>query len=173
MHLICLTASITSPVPASPFVLVIAAPSPILLKASPRFVAPQTNGTLKSHLFTWCLSSAGVRTSLSSIKSTPIDSSICASAKWPIRHFAITGIETASIIFMIISGSAILATPPAALMSAGTLSSAMTETAPASSATLACSTVVTSIITPPLSISARPVLTFNVPFSILIITLHL
>src|SRR3954471_10425551 len=51
-------------------------------------------------------------------------------------------------------------------MSAGTRSSAMTAQAPASSATRACSAVVTSMITPPLSISARPVLTRSVPISI-------
>jgi hypothetical protein len=47
-------------------------------------------------------------------------------------------------------------------MSAGTRSSAITAQAPASSAIFACSAVVTSMITPPLSISARPVLTRNV-----------
>ena len=44
------------------------------------------------------------------------------------------------------------ATPPAARMSAGTRSSAITATAPASSAILACSGVTTSMMTPPLSI---------------------
>ena len=43
-------------------------------------------------------------------------------------------------------------TPPAARMSAGILSSAITAQAPAASAILACLGVVTSIITPPLSI---------------------
>ena len=46
-------------------------------------------------------------------------------------------------------------TPPAARMSAGIRSSAMTAHAPACSAILACSGVVTSIITPPLSICAN------------------
>src|SRR5215203_1642055 len=50
-------------------------------------------------------------------------------------------------------------------MSAGTRSSAMTATAPASSAIRAWSAVVTSMITPPLSISASPVLTRSVPTS--------
>ena len=45
--LICLTASTTLPVPASPFVLIIEAPSAILLVASPNPVAPHTNGALK------------------------------------------------------------------------------------------------------------------------------
>ena len=54
-------------------------------------------------------------------------------------------------------------TPPSARMSAGTLSSAMTEVAPASSAILAWSAVTTSMMTPPLSISARPVLRRRVP----------
>src|ERR671924_384682 len=51
------------------------------------------------------------------------------------------------------------ATPPSLRMSAGTRSSAITATAPASSAIRASSAVVTSMITPPLSISARPLLT--------------
>ena len=51
-------------------------------------------------------------------------------------------------------------------MSAGTRSSAITATAPASSAILACSAVTTSMITPPLSISAMPRLTRVVPVTI-------
>src|SRR5919106_2808125 len=81
------------------------------------------------------------------------------------RHFAITGIVTASWISRIFSGSAIRATPPWTRMSAGPGSSAITATAPASSAILACSAVTTSMITPPLSISARPVFTLSVPIS--------
>ena len=57
------------------------------------------------------------------------------------------------------------ATPPSARMSAGTRSSAITAAAPASSAIRACSALTTSMITPPLSISARPALTRNVPVS--------
>src|SRR4051794_1715060 len=72
---------------------------------------------------------------------------------------------TASLISSIFVGSAILATPPAARMSAGTRSSAITAAAPDSSATRACSAVTTSMITPPLSISARPALTRSVPVS--------
>ena len=63
----------------------------------------------------------------------------------------------------IMSGSHIRATPPSLRMSAGTRSRAMTATAPASSAILACSGVTTSMITPPLSISAMPRLTRAVP----------
>ncbi|SKY44584.1 Uncharacterised protein [Mycobacteroides abscessus subsp. abscessus] len=63
----------------------------------------------------------------------------------------------------IMSGSLIRDTPPCARMSAGTRSSAMTATAPASSAIFACSGVTTSMITPPLSISAIPRLTRAVP----------
>ena len=48
-------------------------------------------------------------------------------------------------------------------MSAGTRSSAITATAPASSAILAWSGVTTSMITPPLSISAMPRFTRAVP----------
>src|SRR5215469_11285712 len=70
---------------------------------------------------------------------------------------------TASLIARIRVGSAIRATPPAALMSAGTRSRAITAHAPASSAILACSGVTTSMITPPFSISANPALTVKVP----------
>ena len=55
----CVTALTTSPVPASPLVRIIAAPSAIRRSASPRFVAPQTNGTVKPHLSTWWATSAG------------------------------------------------------------------------------------------------------------------
>ena len=61
------------------------------------------------------------------------------------------------------SGSLIRAIPPCARMSAGTRSSAMTATAPASSAMRACSAVTTSMMTPPLSCSAMPRLTAVVP----------
>ena len=63
----CVTALTMSPVPASPLVRIIAAPSAMRRSASPRFVAPQTNGTVKSHLSTWCSRSAGVSTSDSSM----------------------------------------------------------------------------------------------------------
>src|SRR5919198_3264409 len=122
----CVTALTMSPVPASPLVRIIAAPSEIRRSASPRFVQPH-----------------------------------------------ITGIVTASWISRILSGSAIRATPPSARMSAGTRSSAITATAPASSAIRACSAVVTSMITPPLSISARPLLTRIVPVSAIAMILAL
>jgi hypothetical protein len=48
-----------------------------------------------------------------------------------------TGIVTASMIEAIIAGSLMRATPPAARMSAGTRSRAITATAPASSAIFA------------------------------------
>ena len=54
-------------------------------------------------------------------------------------------------------GEAMRATPPSARICAGTRSSAITAAAPACSAMVACSALVTSMITPPLSISARPV----------------
>lgn len=63
----------------------------------------------------------------------------------------------------IMLGSDIRATPPSLRMSAGTRSSAMTATAPASSAIFACSASTTSMITPPLSCSAMPRLTRAVP----------
>src|SRR5712691_3395789 len=57
------------------------------------------------------------------------------------------------------------ATPPSRRMSAGTRSSAITATAPDASAIFACSALTTSMITPPLSISARPLFTRIVPYS--------
>ena len=61
------TASTMSPVPASPLERIIAAPSPMRRSASPRLVAPHTNGTLNAHLSMWLASSAGVSTSDSSM----------------------------------------------------------------------------------------------------------
>ena len=46
----CLVASETSPVPASPLERIIAAPSAIRRSASPRLVAPHTKGTVKACL---------------------------------------------------------------------------------------------------------------------------
>src|SRR5258706_2781204 len=91
------------------------------------------------------------------MKSTPRGSSPWASAKWPMRTLGTTGIVTAAMISRILMGEAIRATPPSARMSAGTRSSAITATAPASWETRACSALVTSMITPPLSISDNPV----------------
>ena len=84
---------------------------------------------------------------------------------WPMRAFAMTGIVTAVWIDLIIAGSDIRATPPSRRMSAGTRSSAMTAAAPAASAICACSASTTSMMTPPLSISARPALTRKVASS--------
>ena len=61
------TASTMLPVPASPLERIIAAPSPIRRSASPRLVAPQTNGTSNASLSMWLASSAGVSTSDSSM----------------------------------------------------------------------------------------------------------
>src|ERR1700729_938392 len=79
------------------------------------------------------------------------------------RTLAMTGIVTASMIPRINSTPLIRATPPAARMSAGIRSSAITATAPASWAIAACSGVTTSMMTPPLSICASPRLTVAVP----------
>ena len=49
----CVVALETSPVPASPFERIIAAPSVMRRSASPRFVAPHTNGTVNCHLSMW------------------------------------------------------------------------------------------------------------------------
>jgi len=82
---------------------------------------------------------------------------ICASAKWPmaaLRHDRDGNGRHDLSIFL---GEAMRATPPSARICAGTRSSAMTATAPAFSAISACLASVTSMMTPPLSISARPV----------------
>src|SRR5687767_7890613 len=73
--------------------------------------------------------------------------------------------ETASLMPSIMVGSLMRATPPSRRMSDGTRSSAITATAPASSAIFACAGSTTSMITPPLSISARPRFTRVVPVS--------
>src|SRR4029079_5700628 len=83
------------------------------------------------------------------------------------RHLAITGIVTASWMPRIMSGSDMRATPPSRRMSAGTRSRALPPRAPASAAVLACSASTTSMITPPFSISARPLLTRIVPISLM------
>ena len=49
----CVVAFETSPVPASPLERIIAAPSVMRRSASPRFVAPHTNGTVNAHLSMW------------------------------------------------------------------------------------------------------------------------
>src|SRR6267143_274480 len=107
----------------------------------------------------WFSSSAGVSTSLSSIKSTSSASKTSASIKCPMRTLAITGIVTVAMISRITLIDAMRATPPSLRMSEGTRSSAITAQAPAFSAICACSALVTSIITPPLSISAKPTFT--------------
>src|SRR5690242_11140131 len=81
------------------------------------------------------------------------------------RALAMTGMVTASWMPLMRTGSLMRATPPSRRMSAGTRSSAMTAAAPASSAILACVALTTSMITPPLSISAKPALTRNVASS--------
>src|SRR3954452_14902247 len=84
------------------------------------------------------------------------------------RHFAITGMFTVAMISLISLGFAMRATPPVARSIAGTFSRAITATAPDFSATSACATDMTSIMTPPLSISARPVLSRNPEFPLLL-----
>jgi hypothetical protein len=128
----------TSPVPASPLERIIAAPSVMRRSASPRLVAPHTNGTVKPTCRCGWRSRRGEHLGLVDV----VDAELCrtcASTKWPMRALAITGIETASMMPSIMSGSLIRETPPWARMSAGTRSSAMTATAPASSAIFACS----------------------------------
>ena len=79
------------------------------------------------------------------------------------RALAMTGMETAAMMPSIMSGSLIRETPPWARISAGTRSSAMTATAPASSAIRACSGVTNVHDHAHLSISAMPRLTRAVP----------
>lgn len=55
------------PVPASPLERIMQAPSLMRRSASPRLVAPQTNGAVNVHLSMWWASSAGVSTSDSSM----------------------------------------------------------------------------------------------------------
>src|SRR6267143_1292732 len=93
------------------------------------------------------------------MKSTSSACSTSASAKCPMRTLAITGIVTVAMISRITLIDAMRATPPSLRISEGTRSSAITAHAPAFSAIFACSALVTSIITPPLSISARPTFT--------------
>src|SRR5215475_3381581 len=107
----------------------------------------------------WFSSSAGVSTSDSSMKSTSSACSTSASAKCPIRTLAITGMVTVCMISRMTLMAAMRATPPSLRMSEGTRSRAITAQAPAFSAMRACSALVTSMMTPPLSISARPTLT--------------
>src|SRR5260370_4962855 len=85
--------------------------------------------------------------------------STSASAKCPMRTLAITGIVTVAMISRMTLIDAMRPTPPSLRMSEGTRSSAITAHAPAFSAIFACSAFVTSMITPPLSISARPTFT--------------
>ena len=61
------TAWMTSPVPGSPLVRIMDAPSAIRRSASPRFFAPHTNGTSNWFLSMWYTSSAGLSTSDSSM----------------------------------------------------------------------------------------------------------
>ena len=53
MARMCVVALETSPVPASPLDRIMAAPSLIRRSASPRLVAPHTNGTVNFHLSMW------------------------------------------------------------------------------------------------------------------------
>src|SRR4029453_16219111 len=86
------------------------------------------------------------------------------------RHLAMTGMLTASLISPISFGSLIRATPPYLRMSLGTRSSAITATAPASSATRAWSAVTTSMITPPASMRASPTFVVQVDRSMVVIS---
>src|SRR5256885_4139308 len=75
------------------------------------------------------------------------------------RTLAITGMVTVFMISRMTLMEAMRATPPSLRISEGTRSRAMTAHAPAFSAIAACSALVTSMMTPPLSISASPTFT--------------
>jgi hypothetical protein len=88
------TASTTLPVPASPFERIIAAPSEMRRSASPRLVAPHTNGTSKANLSMWWrLVGRGEHLGLVDEVDTERLQDL-ASTKWPMRALAITGIDT-------------------------------------------------------------------------------
>src|SRR3989442_166446 len=93
------------------------------------------------------------------MKSTSSACSTSASTKCPMRTLAITGIVNVAMISRITLIDAIRATPPSLRISDRTRSSAITAHAPAFSPIFACSAFATSMITPPLSISARPTFT--------------
>ena len=142
--------------PALPWSWIIEAPSATRRSASPKSRAPQTERhgeTASCQYDAHRPPEREPRTRPRSRYRSP--GATCASTKWPMRHFAMTGMETASWIPSIIFGSLMRETPPAARMSAGIRSRAMTAHAPASCAMRACSGVVTSMITPPFSIRAN------------------
>ena len=162
----CRTASTTLPVPASPFVRIIAAPSAIRRSASPRSVAPHTNGTLERPLVD-VVRLVGRREHLGLVDVVDLER---------LEHLGLDEVADARLghhgdrhglldLADLGRGCAMRATPPWARMSAGTRSSAITAQAPACSAITACSASVTSMMTPPLSISASPLLTRKVASS--------
>ena len=121
------TASTTLPVPASPLVRIIAAPSPIRRSASPRSRAPQTNGTVNACLSTW-FGFVGRREHLALVD--VVDPQRLQDLRLDEVPDAALGHHrecvTAAMIVSMIVGSLMRATPPAARMSAGTRSSAIT-----------------------------------------------
>ena len=155
----CRTASTTLPVPASPFVRIMAAPSAIRRSASPRSVAPHTNGTLERPLVD-VVRLVGGRQDLGLVDVVDLER---------LEHLGLDEVADARLrhhgdrdglldLADLRAGSPCARRRPRARMSAGTRSSAITAQAPASSAITACSASVTSMITPPLSISAKPAL---------------
>ena len=125
------------PLPASPLVRIIAAPSPIRRSASPRSRAPHTNGDLEGVLVDVVLV-VGRRQHLALVDE--VDAERLEHARLDEvadAHFAITGIETARWMLLDHLDRAMRATPPSLRMSAGTRSSAITAAAPASSAIFA------------------------------------
>uniref|UniRef100_J3MHX3 Uncharacterized protein n=1 Tax=Oryza brachyantha TaxID=4533 RepID=J3MHX3_ORYBR len=136
------TASTTLPVPASPLVRIMAAPSRMRRRASPRSRQPQTKGTRKL-----CLADGFQDLGLDEVADAGLGHDGDGDGALDVADEARVGH----------AGDAALAR-----MSAGTRSRAMTAQAPASSAMRAWSGVTTSMMTPPRSIWARPTLTEKV-----------
>jgi hypothetical protein len=159
------TASTTLPVPASPLVRIMAAPSPIRRSASPRLRAPHTKGVVKAHLSMWMLLvGRGEHLGLVDVVDLERFQHPC------LEEVADAGLGhhgDADRRLDLLDLGRIGHAGDAALLAdvGGTRSRAMTATAPASSAMIACSALTTSMMTPPLSISARPLLTSSVPRS--------
>ena len=157
------TASTMLPVPASPLERIIAAPSPIRRSASPRLVAPQTNGTSKANLSMW-LRLVGRGQDLGLVDVVDLerlqDLGLGEVADPGLRHHR----DRHRLLDLLDhrAGCDIRATPPSRADVGG---HALERHHRAGAGVLGDPRllgVVTSMITPPLSISARPVLTRNV-----------
>ncbi len=160
----CRTASTMLPVPASPLVRIIAAPSPMRRSASPRSRQPQTNGTLERELVDVVLL-VGRREHLALVDVVDAQR---------LEHLRLDEVADAALghhrdrhrghdlVDLRRIGTCARRRPPCGCPPARARAPSRPPR-PASSAIRACSASVTSMITPPLSISARPVLSLSVP----------